>query len=80
MSLFFIFHEDIDECNDSELNECDSSALCTNTEGSFVCRCLVGYEGDGRKCIGRDQFLSDVVKLPHVFLLVQNSLTLLGLI
>ena len=39
---------------DSEANECDSQALCTNTEGSYVCRCLKGFEGDGRNCTGID--------------------------
>ena len=44
---------DIDECSSSEANECDSNALCTNTEGSYVCRCIRGYEGDGRTCSGK---------------------------
>lgn len=43
---------DVDECANVETNECDSNALCTNTEGSYVCRCFKGYEGDGRNCIG----------------------------
>ena len=43
---------DTDECESSETNECDANALCTNTEGSYVCRCLKGYEGDGRNCTG----------------------------
>ena len=34
-------------------NDCHSSALCTNTEGSYVCRCLRGYAGDGKACTGR---------------------------
>ena len=43
---------DINECESSESNSCDNNALCTNTEGSYVCRCKRGYEGDGRFCIG----------------------------
>ena len=43
---------DTDECED-ERNECNDNALCTNTEGSYVCRCLEGYQGDGKTCIGR---------------------------
>lgn len=43
---------DIDECTDKDRNDCDPNALCTNTEGSYVCRCLKGYEGDGRNCTG----------------------------
>ena len=43
---------DVDECESSETNECDSKALCTNTEGSYVCRCLNGYVSDGENCTG----------------------------
>ena len=31
---------------------CDSNALCTNTEGSYVCACNLGYTGDGETCTG----------------------------
>ena len=44
---------DLDECAIPETNECDLNALCTNTEGSYVCRCLDGYQGDGRNCTGK---------------------------
>lgn len=44
---------DMDECAKPETNECDSNALCTNSEGSYVCRCIRGYEGDGRTCSGK---------------------------
>jgi len=43
---------DYDECANEDQNECDPNALCTNTEGSYVCRCLRGYEGAGRNCTG----------------------------
>lgn len=41
---------DFDECATPEANECDLNAMCTNTEGSYVCRCRRGYAGDGRNC------------------------------
>ena len=44
---------DVDECARSDANECASNALCTNTEGSYVCRCLRGFIGDGRSCVGK---------------------------
>ena len=44
---------DLDECASPVTNECDPNALCTNTEGSYVCRCLNGYQGDGRNCTGK---------------------------
>ncbi|OMO60626.1 hypothetical protein COLO4_33788 [Corchorus olitorius] len=39
--------QDIDECKNSTLNNCDK--ICTNTEGSYTCSCPKGYHGDGRK-------------------------------
>ncbi|XP_076814750.1 IgGFc-binding protein-like [Clavelina lepadiformis] len=38
---------DINECR---TNPCDENASCTNTDGSFVCRCNAGYTGDGTRC------------------------------
>ena len=43
---------DIDECSSAEANDCDLDAMCTNTEGSYVCRCKRGYTGDGKNCTG----------------------------
>ena len=44
---------DTDECASPETNECDLNAMCTNTEGSYVCRCKKGYTGDGKICSGK---------------------------
>lgn len=52
-SHFLSIFIDVDECASSELNECDSKALCTNSDGSYICRCLSGYQGDGRSCTGK---------------------------
>lgn len=55
----YFSNSDLDECASPESNECDSNALCTNTEGSYVCRCIKGFEGDGRNCTGKtDLFLN----------------------
>ncbi len=35
---------DIDEC---EIDVCDMNANCTNTIGSFICSCNMGFEGQG---------------------------------
>ena len=45
---------DVDECSDEFLNTCDieTKALCTNTNGSFLCECLEGFTGDGYSCTG----------------------------
>ena len=43
----------VDECESAETNECHPNASCNNTEGSYTCRCLDGYEGDGKNCTGK---------------------------
>lgn len=48
-----LFYLDIDECTSPGSNECDANALCTNTEGSYVCRCFKGFKGDGKTCTGK---------------------------
>lgn len=50
--LFIINFVDVDECSSSETNECDPNALCTNMEGSYVCRCKKGFTGNGSACTG----------------------------
>ena len=54
ISFFVVFNTitDRDECVLPEINECDPNALCTNTEGSYLCRCRRGFVGDGRNCTG----------------------------
>ncbi|KAL2500228.1 Wall-associated receptor kinase 2 [Forsythia ovata] len=42
--------QDIDECADSNSNNCEK--ICINTPGSFNCSCPHGYYGDGKN-IGR---------------------------
>jgi hypothetical protein len=37
---------EVDECVENTHN-CDKNAYCSNTEGSFTCKCKSGYEGDG---------------------------------
>ena len=43
--------KDMDECS-LALHMCDNDAECTNTLGSFTCRCNAGYEGNGHSCQG----------------------------
>ena len=44
----FIFLLDVDECLTNR-HKCDVSqrAMCTNTEGGFMCQCRPGYSGNG---------------------------------
>ena len=39
---------DINECNGN--NRCSMNANCNNTDGSYTCSCLIGFEGDGINC------------------------------
>ena len=50
---YVIFITDVDECESAESNECHFYASCNNTEGSYTCRCLDGYQGDGKNCTGK---------------------------
>ena len=58
--------EDIDECL---LEVCSEDAECTNTDGSFSCRCKRGYQGNGFNCSGLCSLLFPVTlkkkKLRH---------------
>ncbi|XP_039061908.1 wall-associated receptor kinase 2-like [Hibiscus syriacus] len=41
--------QDIDECKDSSLHNCNSERDCVNTMGNYTCSCSKGFHGDGRK-------------------------------
>ena len=57
---------DVDECKNS-LHRCNSHADCTNTAGSYLCRCKPGYFGDGLICEESESLNSNMKK---VFLVV----------
>jgi hypothetical protein len=40
---------DIDEC-ENFTHDCSNNATCTNTDGSFECKCNEGFVGDGKIC------------------------------
>lgn len=44
---------DVDECDTSnDTSTCSQHATCTNTQGSFICECDNGYDGNGFTCTG----------------------------
>ena len=49
MVTTLLFLSDIDECQRGTDN-CHYDAMCNDTDGSFTCTCLSGYEGDGIDC------------------------------
>ena len=55
--VFNSFLSDVNECTD-KLHGCSEAAKCTNTKGSFSCRCENGYSGNGTYCIGNSSFHS----------------------
>ena len=47
----YIFFADVDECS-LKTHDCDANAICSNTVGSFTCKCdgSALYYGDGKTC------------------------------
>uniref|UniRef100_A0A0G4HQL1 EGF-like domain-containing protein n=1 Tax=Chromera velia CCMP2878 TaxID=1169474 RepID=A0A0G4HQL1_9ALVE len=45
---------EVDECAEGT-HSCHSEANCTNTNGSFVCSCFLGLEGNGTFCADADE-------------------------
>ncbi|MEE6459030.1 hypothetical protein FKM82_000515 [Ascaphus truei] len=39
---------DVDEC--AVGSDCDEHASCQNTNGSYICTCILPYNGNGKKC------------------------------
>lgn len=53
---FFVYNPiiimtDKDECEEGT-HDCSANADCVNTEGSYSCKCLPGFTGDGKQCTG----------------------------
>jgi len=50
--------EDVNECDDADLNKCPANSKCENTYGGFSCNCNGGYEtnpDDASECIDVDE-------------------------
>ena len=47
---------DIDECA-ANTHDCAAEATCTNNEGSFICTCLDGFQGNGNTCKGKNTYI-----------------------
>ena len=49
---FLRYFIDKNECKNGE-SKCDDNADCTNTVGSYSCKCKTGFSGDGFSCSGK---------------------------
>ena len=61
---------DINECSESFGGNCTENSNCTNTEGSYLCSCLNGYQEEGGKCTGKH-----VVQMPYSFVFAEKEIT-----
>ena len=50
LTLLFFNLADINECVKG--TPCGYNANCTNTDGSYTCKCQSGYDGNGTNCTG----------------------------
>lgn len=57
---------DIDECAEGTAN-CGPQALCNNVQGSYTCKCLSTFFGDGITCIGTAYAVYSIVDLPSSY-------------
>ena len=58
---------DIDEC-ETDTDNCDINADCTNTIGSYTCKCRLGYSGNGVSCNGKKLLLAaSYIKFIRIF-------------
>ena len=55
------FLVDIDECAAGTAG-CDVNALCLNADGSFLCTCNDGYDGNGYICTGTVSVLYNIYR------------------
>ena len=62
---------DIDECKGN--HSCHVNATCTNTNGSYLCECHPGFNGNGQSCTGEFNLFAIIFRI----FLLEPSLRLL---
>ena len=63
----YVVFSDIDECKGN--HSCHVNATCTNTNGSYVCECYPGFNGNGQSCTGEFNLFAIIFR---IFLLESN--------
>ena len=51
-NYILLFSADVDECSTREQDCARRTSKCVNKPGSYECRCINGYAGDGKTCTG----------------------------
>ena len=51
---------DIDECEES--HSCHVNATCMNTNGSYLCECHPGFNGNGQICTGEFNLFLEIFR------------------
>ena len=59
---------DVNECENAESNDCGLNTVCTNTNGSYSCRCKAGFQSDGVNCTGKVALKIGIPMLRLLFL------------
>ena len=52
---------DIDECKGN--HSCHVNATCTNTNGSYLCECHLGLNGNGQSCTGEFNLFAMIFRI-----------------
>ena len=50
--VLLLLFTDVDECI-SGTHNCSNNATCTDSDGSYLCSCKPGYDGDGYACTSK---------------------------
>ena len=67
----YVVSSDIDECKGN--HSCHVNATCTNTNGSYLCECHPGFNGNGQSCTGEFNLFAIIFRM----FLLEPSLRLL---
>ena len=64
ITIFFFYvydFTDIDECKVN--HSCHVNATCTNNNGSYVCECHPGFNGNGQNCTGEFNIFAIIFRI-----------------
>ena len=72
----FLLYIDVNECQTGSYS-CHAQGQCVNVPGSYSCKCLPGYTGDGKsKCEGK--FFQNLISIKDCYIQNANVFTRTG--